>query len=324
MARQPTKTAAAKKAAAAPTKEDTVTTTDTAAPAETAAPANPANEVTAAPAASAPKVEEVVDTTPFDAALQVALTEMDQSTGTLAPAQLEPVVKAYQGLNGPKSKAKARSTIDQGIKDALDPSKDGKVPVARALNSIRLEITKAKGTSPKKDSTPVDPTDSFVEQVVALQLAYNHVTQNVSEGVAEDWQARAAKLAGETAGDLELLVKYSGEGEEPNVSNLAKRALKLATGKGKGGKPGSPRAPFTGERHSTAKHMAEAFAGEPVGKFLTVAQIVSFKSSEYGDEHPSPGAVSARLFPKGGGKCTIEGIEGAEPADQPKGGRKTA
>lgn len=313
------KTAAAKKAAASPKKEDTVTTTDTAAPAETAAPAN----TEAAPAAEAPKAEVVIDTTAFDEALKVGLAEMDQSTGTLSPAQLDPIVKAYAGLDGAKAKARVRATVEQGIKDALAPG--GNVPNARALNTIRIEITKSKGGGGGgTPAAPKDPTTAFVEQVVALQLAYSHVTQNVPEGVAEDWQAKANELAQASMEDVAKLAKFSGEGEAPEVSAIAKRALKLATGKVKGGGSTSPRAPFTGERHDIAKHVAEAFADKPVGEVLTVAQIVSFNSTEYGDDHPSPGAVSARLFPKSG-TCTFEGIEPVEAtATAPKGARKKA
>jgi hypothetical protein len=316
-----TKTAAAKKAAASPQKEDTVTTTDTAAPAETAAPANPGNE--AAPAATeAPKAEATIDTSAFDAALATAMTEMDQSTGTLAPAQLEPVVKAYQALDGSKAKAKVRASIEQGVKDALE-LENGNVPKARALNVIRTEITKSRGGG-GTPSTPKDPTEAFIEAVVALQLAYSHLTQNPPEGVGENWQAKANEVAQNTMEDVAKLAKYSGEGEAPEVSNLAKRAWKLATGKGKGGGSSSPRAPFTGERHDVAKHIVSAFAEKASGDFLTVAQIVSYSSTEYGDDHPSPGAVTARLFPKSG-KCTVEGVEAIEAtANSPKGARKAA
>jgi hypothetical protein len=315
MARQPTKTAAAKKAAATPPKEDTVTTTATAPADEATAQNTPVQDNTAAP-----QTAEVVDTKAFDDALASALAEMDQSTGTLAEAQLAPVVKAYQELDGSKAKAKVRAGIEQGVKEALDPA-SGNIPHARALNTIRQEITKAKGGGKKSEATPSDPTEAFVQQVVALQLAYGQVTQNVPDGVAEDWQVKANALAEKTVGEVDTLSKYTGEGEEPEVSPLARRALKLATGKVKSGSTGT-RTPFTGTRRDIGKHILEAFADKASGDFLTVAQIVSHKSSEYGNEAPSPGAVSARLFPRSG-KCTLEGIEPVDKTDsQPKGARK--
>lgn len=323
MARQGSATKApAKKASAAPKKEDTVTTT-AAAPAEQA----PAQDTTPAEAPTDAKMDKApeapIDTSAFDAALSTALAEMDQSTGTLADAQLAPVVKAYQELDGAKAKAAVRATIEQGVKDALQPE-TGDIPRARALNTIRGEITKSKGGGPKKDSTPSDPTSAFVDLVVSLQLAYSHVTQNVPDGVAEDWAERATKLAGETVADVDKLAKYTGEGEEPEASSLAKRALKLATGKVKSGGGGGVRTPFSGTRRDIGKHILSAFADKADGDFLTVAQIVAHKSDEYGDETPSPGAVSARLFPKSG-KCTLEGVVPVEAAgDQPKGARKGA
>lgn len=324
MVRQPTKKAAAKKATATPPKEDTVTTTATAPADEATAQNTPTPAVQDAPAPAADKAPETpIDTSAFDEALKVGLAEMDQTTGTLAEAQLAPIVKAYQDLDGAKAKAAVRASIEQGVKDALSPD-NGDIPKARALNTIRGEITKSKGSGPKKDSTPSDPTEAFVQNVVALQLAYGHVTQNVPDGVNEDWQTKANELAQKTVAEVDTLAKYSGEGEEPEVSPLARRALKLASGKVKGGGGGGSRTPFTGTRRDIGKHILNAFADKASGDFLTVAQIVAHKSDEYGGEAPSPGAVSARLFPRGGGKSTVDGVEAVDAKDgQPKGARKS-
>jgi len=328
MVRQPTKKAAAKKAAATPPKEDTVTTTATAPADEATAQNTPVSQdsTTATPAPAADKAPEApIDTSAFDEALKVGLAEMDQSTGTLAEAQLAPIVKAYQNLDGAKAKASVRAGIEQGVKDALSPE-SGDIPRARALNTIRGEITKSKGSKPSGDKTPSDPTEAFVQNVVALQLAYGYVTQNVPEGVSEDWQVKASELAQKTVTEVDALAKYSGEGEAPEVSALAHRALKLSTGKvrgGGGGGGGGARVPFTGTRRDIGKHIVNAFAEKAAGDFLTVAQIVAHKSDEYGNEAPSPGAVSARLFPRSG-KCTLEGVEPVDATDgQPKGARKS-
>lgn len=320
MARQPSKTAAAKKAAAATTKEDTVTTTATAPADEQAQQDNTPVSQDNTPAPADAQQDKVVDTKAFDEALAVALAEMDQSTGNLAEAQLAPVIAAYQGLDGAKPKAAVRAALVQGVKEALDPN-NGDIPRARALNMISGEITKAKGGGPKKDSTPADPTEAFVQQAVALQLAYGHVTQNVPEGVSDDWKTKANELAQKTVAEVDTLAKWSGEGEEPEVSALAKRALKLASGKVKGGSSG-PRTPFTGTRRDIGKHILHAFEDKNSGDFLTVAQIVATAGPEYGAGEASPGAVSARLFPKSG-KCTLEGVEPVDATDgQPKGARK--
>lgn len=319
MARQPATKTAAKKAAAKP-KEDAVTATATDAPVETTpTPAQDNTENTTDALAEA----DAVDTSAFDQAMAKALEEMDPTTGTLSTEQMHSVVAAYQSLDGAKAKAKARAFCENGVKSALEGDSPD-VPRARALNAVRVEITKAKGGGSSAPKAPTDPTTAFVEQVVALQLAYSHVTGNVPEGVADDWQDRANTLAAETVGDLQKLAQYTGEGEEPQVAPLARRALKLATGKVSKSSSGGTRAPFTGTRRDVSKHIREAFADKAAGDFLTVAQIVAFASSEYGAGEASPGAVSARLFPKSG-KCTVEGVEPVDAANgQPKGAKKAA
>lgn len=301
-----------------------VNTTDTAAVTDTATvEATPATDA-AAPAEK--PAEAVLDISSFNTALDTALAEMDSTTGTLAPGQIAPVVKAYADLDGTKAKAAARQVLETGIKEGLDKNE---IPKARALNSIRAELSKGKASSPKKDAEPVDPTQAFVETVTALRLAYSHVITNVPEGVAENWEAQSNELAGTAAADVTTLVAWNGEGEAPEVSPVAKRALGLAKGRTvKAGKSagGGTRAPFTGTRRNVAKHIESAFADKPVGAVMTIAEVVSHKSEEYGDDHPSPGAVSARLFDTKTGEATsIDGFEGVLAAgDKPKSVRKTA
>jgi len=67
------------------------------------------------------------------------------------------------------------------------------------------------------------------------------------------------------------------------------------------------------------------FADLPVGSFLTVTEISKADSDEYGDDHPTTGAVSARLFPKSGKPQLPEGIEEVIPEDgSARGARKVA
>lgn len=341
MARQstnPTKPAA-KKAAETP-KEGTVSnteaapvadespaevnTTDTAGVTDTATvEATPAAD-TAAPAEK--PAEAALDISAFTKALDVALSEMDPTTGTLAPGQIAPVVKAYADLDGTKAKAAARQVLEVGIKEGLDKSE---IPKARALNTVRGEVAKGKATASKKEAEPVDPTQAFVETVTSLRLAYSHVISNVPEGVAANWEDQANELATTAAADVSTLVAWNGEGDQPDVSSVAKRALRLAKGgtvkAGKSTGGGGTRAPFTGTRRNVAKHIQSAFADKPVGAVMTIAEVVSHKSEEYGDDHPSPGAVSARVFDKDGNPTSIEGFEGVAAAgDKPKSVRKTA
>jgi hypothetical protein len=85
---------------------------------------------------------------------------------------------------------------------------------------------------------------------------------------------------------------------EPEVSDVARRAVSLAL---EGGTPGnantwqSSEASYSGPRRSIASHITEAFDEQPIGTFLSVGEIRSFESSEYGTDLPSAGAISAAL-----------------------------
>ena len=57
----------------------------------------------------------------------------------------------------------------------------------------------------------------------------------------------------------------------------------------------TPRGTYTGPRRDVAAHIESAFADVPSGTFLTVAAIAGHSSDTYGDDHPSSGAVWARL-----------------------------
>lgn len=61
-------------------------------------------------------------------------------------------------------------------------------------------------------------------------------------------------------------------------------------------------------RRDIAAHIGSAFFSQPSGAFLTVNEIRNHRSEEYGDEFPSAGAISARLFPATG-RCTVSGVE---------------
>ena len=138
------------------------------------------------------------------------------------------------------------------------------------------------------------------------------------EGVGEGWEDKANSLFAELKPAADKYLAWVNDqsedkGDEPEVSALAKNAVKLSLGKS--AKAGSKATSgggvaYVGERRNIATHIAEAFADEPVGTFLTVSEIRKFKSNEYGDNPPSAGAISARLFPGGDGdKNTVKGTQ---------------
>lgn len=73
-------------------------------------------------------------------------------------------------------------------------------------------------------------------------------------------------------------------------------------------------------RRDIGAHIVNAFANKPPGTFLTINQIRTTSSPEYGDELPSAGAISARLFPSSGA-TTVPGVT-AETRDGRKGARR--
>ena len=93
------------------------------------------------------------------------------------------------------------------------------------------------------------------------------------------------------------------------MSNFVKAAVKASQGKAARVTSARSGTPYTGERRDIGKHIQEAFEGRESGTFLTVAEIRKFDSLQYTSESPaSAGAISSRLFPQSGGKCSIEGI----------------
>lgn len=298
------------------TEEITVTDVTTEAPVETVVPAT-----TEAPV-KAPVAE--ADFGPFQAAVDAALEGKDSATGEVAPAFIAPVQEAFRHLEGAKNKNKAKAILNEGMKDAM-----GKLDIqtARAYMTLSDGLTVA-AAHVKAERIPSDPTEAFIQRVVGLRLATDLATSTVPEGVKEDWRDQAnalfttssevaiAYLAWSTRGPVE---EGAEDAPEPEATAFVKAAVKLAQGKsgkigGKAGKSGTG-TPFTGERRDISKHLAEAFASKAVGDFLTVSEIKNFKSDEYGDNPPSAGAISARLFPKGGGNCTLEGVTPATSAD---------
>ena len=77
----------------------------------------------------------------------------------------------------------------------------------------------------------------------------------------------------------------------------------------------------TSARRDIGAHIASAFAELPDGTFLTVREIRRHRSDEYGDEFPSAGAISARLFPSSG-RCTVPGVEPGENERGVRGARR--
>lgn len=296
---------------------------------ETAEVEAPTTEAQEAPVSENTSTETVeapvaVDLTAFKDAVTVALGEADKTTGEVAALAIAPVNEEYRKLEGIKAKSEARDFLEAQMLEAV-----GNLDAvsARGLNDLRANLK--AGSAPKAPKAPTDPTEAFVERVAAINLAQALIYKSVPEGVAEDWAAKVGDRVNELTESADSLVAYNAstaedKGDAPEVSPIVRQAVKLASGKvsgrsgGNGGGAGGP-------RRDIGKHIASAFDSMNPGEFLTVAEICKHQSTEYGEVSPSPGAVSARLFPTSG-KLTIEGIEAVNKGEidgkNPKGARK--
>lgn len=312
MARRPrnTESAPAEGTTDPTNEENPVTDTAVETPVEASdTPAVP--EQTEAPAAeSAP-----VDLTAFTTAVEAAVEARDTSTGDVPADQLAPVQAAYRDLDGLKAKNAARALIAERMKAAMN---NLDITSARAF-MVLTEGLSAAGSKSSADKPPADPKQAFTERYQAILLAAELVAAEAPEGVTvteitvpDGALASAQALAAYNANEAE------DKGDAPESSPVVRAALKLASGKASGArKAGVGTGSNGGVRRDIGEHIKSAFADVDAGTFLTVAEIRAHKSAEYGDEPPSAGAISARLFPSSG-KSTVEGVE---PGTNDKGTR---
>src|SRR4051794_19501204 len=255
-------------------------------------------EPTQAPKAKAPKAEPA-DLGPFQEAATAAVEEADESTGELPEEAIASVNKVYREIEGVKGKNQARTWIDEQMKaaitgkgefESLDQTE--KILKARAYVSLKDGLSAGAGSAAPK--APADPTQAFIQKVAALRIGLDELTSNVPEGVSDEWEQKAGELVDSLADEVDRFRDYQqssdSDAEQPEVSPVVRQAFKLALGKGMGGGGRISGGP----RRDIEQHMIQVFADLNEGDFLTVNEIAKTASSEYGDDRPSPGAVSAR------------------------------
>lgn len=253
--------------------------------------------------------EAPIDLAPFQSVIELVVASRDEATGVLAEESLASVKTAYNDLDGVKAKNAGKKWAQEQMLTAVQ-ALDG--PLARAYSMVSESLVATSG-SKSTSSAPVDPTTAFVQRVASLRLAQGIVEGNVPEKVSGEWSNQAdskvAELAEQVANYKTWLDAEVPDGETkpdaPEVSPIVRSAFKLATGKASGG---GRQSGGSGPRGDIAKHIIEAFSAEESGKTLKVSEVANFKSSEYPTGNASQGAISARLFPSGGGTCTIEGV----------------
>lgn len=276
---------------------------------------------TAAEATESEAVESSAETdlTEFEAAVAAAIEARDEATGKLPEAVTAPVTKAYQALSvGGKSKAKAHllAIMTEGVETNDSPK-------AMAANELRRALVPAKtsGTpKPKAEPTPVDPNEGVALQLAPLRVAFNYLSTNLPEGAeAEGVKAKTGELFDSSNAEIQGYLNWldreaPAEGEEdtpePEVSVVTKKAARLIRTKVKVATSGTGKT-YSGPKRSIATHIEQVFASFPSGHFMTINEIAKAESAEYGEDRPSSGAVSARLFPTDGdpqGNVKVGGV----------------
>lgn len=280
----------------------------------TEAPAEVTTTEDPAPASAA----EEVDFTEFKAAAEAAVAERDSSTGELPATAVESVVAVYRALPGVKAKNGAKKILEAGVKSGMEALD---IALARAWMQLNESMTAAKEKAPKEPKAakaPADPSLAYVDKLASIRLALDLALANPPEGVESDAVIERVKEAVASSKDnAEAYLAHinsteEDKGEEPEVSPIAKAAVRISLGKGGGLKApkasgGTERKVYEGERRSIPKHIIEAFAGVESGTFLKISEIRSFHSEEYGADQPSAGAINNALFPASG-EAKIEGV----------------
>lgn len=272
---------------------------------------------TEAPVVEAPKEDKPIDLTAFKEAVASAVAEADDSTGVVPTANIEAVTAEYRKLEGLKAKNAAKKVVATGMKDEMDSDN---LAGARAYLMLQDQaLVAASGGGSKAEKVPADPTEAFVQRVATLQLGYHLATNSVPEGVTDGWQEKVTEAVNESLAQADAYRAWlhndsEDRGDEPEVTAVVRNAVKLSEGKQARAGSGQRGASHEGPRRSIESHVVNAFADKEVGTFMKIAEIRNVRSEEYGDNPPSAGAISARLFPKSG-KSSLTKL-GIKPTEQ--------
>lgn len=264
----------------------------------------------------------------FISAADAVAAEADEN-GHLTPDQLSPAVIAYRAIEGGiKVKNQGKEHVSSSMKSALLSGPDG-FAKASAWNLIQDAILSAPGKAAggdKEPVAPVNPAKVYAERVATFRTAFALVAAEPVEGY-EEFLPDENALAAEAKSYLDWATSTAEDkGDAPEISPVALAAAKLSLGKpakvrkARGESVGTG-AVYTGPRRDVAVHIENAFADKPSGTFLKISEIRAVPSDEYGDDAPSAGAVSARLFPASG-KCTVAGVVPGKDADGNRGATK--
>lgn len=297
-----------------PDSTDNTVESDVTAESDNATEADKTDEATSSDESEKPQIVAIVnpdDLTGFTGQVRLAIAGADPTTGEVADVETIQAIRTIFGGLSVSAKKKALAWLDAGMKIALGGKTLEEMLKARAYLCVTT-LVRATVTRP---SIVVDPTDALVNRVASMIIAPMLIDPLIEadSDIAPDWRDRVNKLIHTLLGDVSTyqayLVNVSNTAEgaetptEPNVSGVVKDAARIATGRPKGAaRATSTRnasttasGTYNGPKRNVREHIRQAFAGRPTGTFLKVGEIAAFSSTEYGDAHPSGGAVSAAL-----------------------------
>lgn len=220
-------------------------------------------------------------------------TMLETYLAAVDAGDLDAAVTAYRAMDS-GDKARARARIADVARDYI---------MAGDLVNAQFAVAVQDAQSVKINApTVIDWNERVATRLATLDRAADLVRtgQNgpeVPEGTVLDFDviiARAAELADDEA-----------------VHAAAVKIAEQAIGRGTVAAGGD-----------IAAHVDEALRQQD-GDFMTVAEIRNALTDAYpGDQRPSAGAISARLFPRDGSDCTIPGVTPVPATkDAPNGAR---
>lgn len=256
----------------------------------------------------------------FKAVVETALGSKDETTGTVPEVNLEAVKTSYRELPGAKYKGKAKTFLNEKLKDIVNAHD---IITAQAAMAC-IDAIEHAGPSPRAQATrtPTDPAEAFRDRLTVAHLAYALVRADVPDGVDADEQYSLVEAkVGELMGQAEALFSWTqssadDKGDEPEADGLVKRAVKAAQGKAatapRKAASGATRTPHSGGNRNVRTHIAQAFEADGSGAEKRINAVAKTVTAEYPEGDCSPGAISAAFDSQ-------RGVEGFEMVKDDKG-----
>jgi hypothetical protein len=252
------------------------------------------------------------------------ITESEASNeaveGAPDDAGKQAVLEAYNALEGAAAKRLARTALETITSSNMDSDN---FYTAKKAMLLKEHILNAKAVkAPKVEKVAANPTGAFIDHLVALNLAFQFASTQAPENVDADWQTQYTAALADATTRFQAVVASEDQVTDDAVFQSALKLGARKVTKSRSAGSSTPReGVYSGPPRSILKHIIEAFDGQPSGTFLKINEISKFESSEYGSDHPSPGAISGRINQATFGD-QAPGLVAVVTPGEPKGVRK--